>query len=118
MDAGYRVEYSGDIAALHPVPPPVPARHAYSLTYGVRNRVWLARRHLPFPLAAVYVASFTRARARPRALGAADLRSVARGLRDGIREPCGPRRTLKAATLWRMTRAGPPTRDLTTQSLH
>ena len=107
MDAGYRVAYSGDIAALHPVPPPVPARHGYSLHLGVRNRVWLARRHLPLPVGAMYVASFT-ARALMRARSAADLRSVARGLRDGLGEPCGPRRTLKAATLWRMTRAGRP----------
>ena len=107
MDAGYRVEYAGDIAALHPVPVPGPTRHEYSLHMGVRNRVLLARRHLPLPLAVVYVGTFT-ARALARARSMADVRAVARGLRDGKREPCGPRRTLRAATLWRMTRAGRP----------
>ncbi len=107
MDAGYRVEYAGDNAVRHPVPPPVPARHSYSLYLGVRNRVWLARRHLPIPLGLVYVLSFTlRAALRVRAAG--DLRAVAKALRDGVREPCGPRKPLKAKTLWRMTRAGRP----------
>jgi GT2 family glycosyltransferase len=107
MDAGYRVEYEGDIAVRHPVPPPVPTRHWYSLELGVRNRVWLARRHLPVPLAPLYVLSFTlRALLRVRAAG--DLRAIAKGLRDGVREPCGTRKPLKAATLWRMTRVGRP----------
>jgi GT2 family glycosyltransferase len=107
MDAGYRVEYAGDNAVRHPVPPPVPARHSYSLYLGVRNRVWLARRHLPIPLAPLYVLSFSlRAAMRVRAAG--DVRTVAKALRDGVREPCGTRKPLRATTLWRMTRAGRP----------
>ena len=107
MDAGYRVEYAGDIAARHPVPRPVPARHAYSLHLGVRNRVWLARRHLPVPLALLYVSSFT-SRALLRVRSAGDLRAVAKGLRDGVSDSCGERKPLSARTLWRMTRAGRP----------
>ena len=107
MDAGYRVEYAGDIAVRHPMPPPVPARHWYSLQLGVRNRVWLARRHLRLPLAVLYVLSFT-FRALLRARSAGDLRAIAKGLREGVREPCGTRKPLKAKTLWRMTRAGRP----------
>jgi GT2 family glycosyltransferase len=107
MDAGYRVEYAGDIAVQHPMPPPVPARHSYSLQLGVRNRVWLARRHLRLPLALLYVLSFTlRALLRVRAAG--DLRAIAKGLREGVREPCGTRKPLRAKTLWRMTRIGRP----------
>jgi hypothetical protein len=107
MDAGYRVEYAGDIAVRHPMPPPVPARHWYSLQLGVRNRVWLARRHLRLPLALLYVLSFTlRALLRVRAAG--DLRAIAKGLREGVREPCGTRKPLSASTLWRMTRLGRP----------
>jgi hypothetical protein len=105
MDAGYRVHYAGDIDALHP--PYVTAPHGYSAYYGARNRVWLARRHLPAPLGALYVTSFflrtfmlLRARGR--------LRSALRGYRDGLRGDCGPRRPLRASTLWRMTRAGRP----------
>ena len=107
MDAGYRVEYAGDIAVEHPLPAQVPARHAYSLELGVRNRVWLARRHLRVPLALVYVFSFT-GRALLRARSAGDLRAIAKGLRKGLRNPCGERKPLSARTLWRMTRAGRP----------
>jgi GT2 family glycosyltransferase len=107
MDAGYRVEYLGEPAVLHPAPRPVPARHGYSLYYGMRNKVWLARRHLPLPLGIVYTLSF----ALRRAVGvrsAGDARALAKGLRDGVRQPCGARRRLHARTIWRMTRAGRP----------
>jgi GT2 family glycosyltransferase len=107
MDAGYRVEYLGEPAVLHPAPRAVPARHGYSLYYGMRNKVWLARRHLPLPLGVVYTLSF----ALRRAVGlrsAGDARALAKGLRDGVRQPCGTRRRLSAGTIWRMTRAGRP----------
>jgi len=107
MDAGYRVEYLGAPAVLHPAPAAVPARHSYSLYYGMRNKVWLARRYLPLPLGVVYSLSFL----FRRAIGlrsAGDVRALAKGLRDGVRQPCGERRRLRARTLWRMTRAGRP----------
>lgn len=107
MDTGRRVEYAGEIAVLHPEPAPVPARHGYSLYHGLRNRVWLARLHLPVPLGAVYVLTFAvRGLARVRSAG--DVRALARALRDGLREFPGERRTLAWSTIWRMTRAGRP----------
>jgi GT2 family glycosyltransferase len=105
MDAGYRIAYAGDVVALHPSPTGVP--HGYSFYYGARNRVWLARRHLPLPLAAIYVASFA-LRSLPRLRSRADARDALRGYRDGLRGPGGVRKPLKAGTLWRMTRAGRP----------
>jgi GT2 family glycosyltransferase len=109
MDAGHRVHYAGDIVVLHPPPAPIPApeRHGYSYYYGARNRVWLARRYLPLPIGAVFVATFM-ARTLPRIGSRRDLRQALRGYRDGVRGPCGPRRRLRAQTLWRMTRAGRP----------
>jgi GT2 family glycosyltransferase len=107
MDAGRRVEYAGDITVLHPEPSPAPARHGYSLYYGVRNKVWLGRRHLPLPLGVVYALGFA-LRGLARLRSREDARAFSRGLRDGIREPCGSRRRLRARTLWRMTRAGRP----------
>jgi GT2 family glycosyltransferase len=107
MDAGYRVEYAGDIAVVHPEPGPQPARHGYSLYYGQRNRVWLARRYLPFPLGVLYAGVFA-LRGALRARSADDVRAVVRGVRDGVRQPCGARKRLSARTLWRMTRAGRP----------
>jgi GT2 family glycosyltransferase len=105
LDAGFRVRYAGDIGALHPPPAPVPAgeRHAYSSYYGARNRVWLARRHLPLPLGVLFVATFA-ARTLPRV----NARSALRGYRDGLRGPYPERRKLRARTLWRMTKVGRP----------
>jgi GT2 family glycosyltransferase len=107
MDAGYRVRYAADLAVLHPLPVPRPARHGYSRYYGARNRVWLARRHLPLPLGVVYVATFA-VRTLPLLRSAGDLRSAARGYRDGLRQPSGERRRLRLRTLIRMLRAGRP----------
>ncbi|MDX6655604.1 MAG: hypothetical protein QOH62_397 [Solirubrobacteraceae bacterium] len=109
LDAGFRVHYAGDIVALHPAPAPVPAgeRHGYSTYFGARNRVWLARRHLPLPLGVLFVASFA-ARTLPRARSADDARAALRGYRDGVRGPYPRRRKLRARTLWRMVRAGRP----------
>jgi GT2 family glycosyltransferase len=108
MDAGYRVRYAGDLVALHPLPVPAASRHGYSRYYGARNRVWLARRHLPLPLGALYVATFA-ARTLPLLLRSPrDIGPALRGYRDGMRQPCGRRRRLRARTLWRMTRAGRP----------
>jgi GT2 family glycosyltransferase len=107
MDTGRRVEYAGDIAALHPAPPPVPARHGYSLYYGMRNKVWLARRHLPLPLGLLYGGLFA-LRGLLRVRSAGDARALAKGIRDGVIGPCGRTRKLRARTLWRMTRAGRP----------
>ena len=106
LDTGRRVLYAGDIAALHPVY--APAAHDYSAYHGARNRVWLARRHLPLPLAALYVLSFM-ARTLPLlARSRVRMADAARGYRDGLRTPCGRRRPLRAKTLWRMTITGRP----------
>jgi GT2 family glycosyltransferase len=108
MDAGYRVRYLGDVVALHPMPVAAPSRHGYSRYYGARNRVWVARRHLPFPLGALYVATFA-ARTLPLLIRSPrDIRAALRGYRAGMRQPCGERRPLRWSTLWRMTRAGRP----------
>jgi GT2 family glycosyltransferase len=105
MDAGRRVRYAGDIAVFHP--PYAIAAHDYSAYYGARNRVWLARRHLPLPLGALYVASFA-LRTVPLLRSPDRARAALRGYRDGMRGPCGARSRLGARTLWRMTRAGRP----------
>lgn len=105
MDAGARVAYAGDIAVLHPAYKTAP--HDYSAYYGARNRVYLARRHLPAPLGVLYVAGFA-LRTIPLLRGGGRARAALRGYRDGLRGDCGPRRSLRVNTLWRMTRAGRP----------
>ena len=69
--------------------------------------MFLARRHLPLPLGVLYVAGFA-LRTLPVLRSPHRARAALRGYRDGLREPCGPRRRLRARTLWRMTRAGRP----------
>jgi GT2 family glycosyltransferase len=108
MDRGYRVWYAADLVAEHPMPVAAPARHGYSRYYGARNRVWVARRHLPLPLAVAYVASFA-VRTLPLLLRSpGDIRPALRGYLDGMRRPCGQGRKLRLRTLLRMTRAGRP----------
>jgi GT2 family glycosyltransferase len=105
LDAGYRVRYTGEVAALHPARPP--AHHGYAHYLSARNRVWLARRYLPLPLGVAYALvwlGITIARLR----SVRDAREVLRGYRAGLREPCGQRRRLRWSTVWRMTLAGRP----------
>ncbi len=66
MDTGRRVVYAGDIEALHPSYRTAPYDH--SLYFGVRNRIFLARRHLPLPLGVAFVARVPAARAARAAL--------------------------------------------------
>jgi GT2 family glycosyltransferase len=105
MDAGYRMRYAGDIPVLHPSPKGT--AHGYSYYFGARNRVWLARRHLPLPLGVLYVTAFA-LRTVPRLKSWRAVQESARGYRDGLRGPGGRRRPLRARTLLRMTRAGRP----------
>jgi GT2 family glycosyltransferase len=106
MDAGYRVRYTGEIVALHPAQA-APMPHAYSAYYGARNRVWLARRHLPLALGVLYVIGFA-LRTAPRLRSVQAVREAARGYRDGVRKPCGGRRRIRLRTIGRMTLAGRP----------
>lgn len=104
-DAGYRIWYAGDIVALHPAPTGI--RRGQFRYLSSRNRVWLARRRLPLPLAGAHVAVwFLRTAAGLRS--ASDARDVLRGYHDGLREPAGERLPLRWRTIWRMTLAGRP----------
>ncbi|HEY7076130.1 MAG TPA: glycosyltransferase [Solirubrobacteraceae bacterium] len=105
MDAGYRVRYAGDLVALHPARKD-PGRD-YPTYLGARNKVWIARRHLPLPLAALYVGAWL-VRTLPRLRSRRNRADALRGYRDGLRADCGPRRPLHARTLWRMLRLGRP----------
>jgi GT2 family glycosyltransferase len=105
MDAGWSMRYAGDIPVLHPSP--AGQAHGYSYYFGARNRVWLARRHLPLPLGILFVTSFA-LRTVPRLKSRRALQEAARGYRDGMRQPAGQRRRLQVRTLLRMTRAGRP----------
>jgi hypothetical protein len=72
-----------------------------------RNRVWLAKRHLPAPLVPLYLGVWTvLTLARTRTWDG--LRAWAGGFLEGVRSPAGGRRPMRWATVVRMTRLGRP----------
>ena len=104
-DAGFVVRYAGEIEVHHPAI--APTRHAEFYRFQARNRVWLARRNLPWPVNLIYVLDWA-------AVGGVRLRSreaireTLRGYRMGLRKPAGKRRPISWRTIWRMTKAGHP----------
>jgi GT2 family glycosyltransferase len=104
-DAGYRVFYAGNLTAYHPALPG--SRHANYYFMSSRNRVWVARRNLPFILAGVHIGVwFLRGVAGLRSVRAA--RELARGYAAGFRDSPGDRRVMRWRTVFRLTRAGRP----------
>lgn len=105
LDAGWKVLYEPRLVLRHPWTSPT--RHAVFHRMVARNRVWLAKRHLPALLVPAYLGVWvvlTLARTR----SAAGLRAWFGGFAEGVRTPCPPRRPMRWATVWRMTRLGRP----------
>jgi GT2 family glycosyltransferase len=102
---GYRLRYDAEARMCHP---PLPnKRHPGFYEVDGRNRVLLARRNLPWPLAVIYLLDWlavTVLRERSRAAVGAWLA----GFSQGWRMDPGPRQRMSATTVWRMTRAGRP----------
>jgi GT2 family glycosyltransferase len=103
VDAGWTLWYDGRPAVRHPATEPT--RHAGAVRTTMRNRVWMAHRCLPAPLAVTYVAGWlVVSAARAPATSATLLKAVfgAWPSRPGPRRPIGWR------TVWRLTRLGRP----------
>ncbi|HCG55689.1 MULTISPECIES: glycosyltransferase [Brevibacterium] len=109
-DAGYTVWYMGDIAVAHPVMDP--RRHEEYFYMNARNRVWLARRNLPWPFNWAYVGSWTLMQCMKWANKPQQLKPWFRGWRDGWRlDPWGENenhKKLSGRGLLRMSRHGRP----------
>ncbi|SMX82746.1 glycosyltransferase family 2 protein [Brevibacterium antiquum] len=109
-DAGYTVWYMGDIAVAHPVMDP--RRHEEYFYMNARNRVWLARRNLPWPFNWAYVGSWTLMQCMKWANKPEQLKPWFRGWRDGWKlDPWGPdeqHRKLSGRGVLRMSRHGRP----------
>ena len=106
MDRGYRLEYDAGARMHHHTLPNT--RHSEFRRRDGRNRVLLARRNLPWPLAVVYLADWmalTTARERGRW---GSLRPWFAGFTEGWRTDPGPRRPISLRTAWRMAKAGRP----------
>lgn len=105
-DQGRRVLYAGDLVAYHPAIEPT--RHEQYFRLNARNRVWLAKRNLPWVLAPIYVASWTGIQLIRSVRRPAGLAAWLGGWVVGWRENPGGRRRISWATVWRMTCAGRP----------
>lgn len=105
LDLGYRLEYDAAATMCHPAVHN--ARHATWYRLEARNRVWLARRNLPWPLAVGYLADWmTLTVLRERSVAA--LCSWFAGFAEGWRTDAGRRQPISLRTVWRMTKAGRP----------
>lgn len=105
LDAGWSVVYRADLVLHHPGTSP--SRHAAYNRNVARNRVWLARRNLPWPLVPAYLVTWMLLTvARTRSLKA--LWAWFGGFVAGWREPCGERNPISWRTVWRMTKLGRP----------
>jgi GT2 family glycosyltransferase len=103
IDHGYRIRYAGDLVMHHPGFPP--ARHARYHHLTARNRVLLARMHLPVAVAVLYLCVWLLLTLlRQRTGFAVSLRGALEGLRmsDVARHP------IRWRTVWRLTRYGRP----------
>ena len=103
IDAGSRIWYAADLCVYHPLTDP--ARHREGAFRTARNRVWLAHRRLPAPIALAYVTSwFVISSVRqPRSVG-----SQMAGIRAGWTDRIGPRKPIAWRTVWRLCRLGRP----------
>jgi len=105
LDAGWSIEYRADLTLNHPATSP--SRHAAYHRLVARNRVWLAKRNLPWPLVPVYLGVWT-ALTLLRMRDKAALRAWLGGFAEGWRTPAGPRQPMRWRTVWRMGRLGRP----------
>jgi GT2 family glycosyltransferase len=106
IERGWTLEYDADARVCHP--PVANSRHATWYRYDGRNRVLLARRNLPWPLAVVYLIDWlvvTMIRER-RSTGA--LRAWLGGFAAGWRAEPDGRQPISLRTIWRLTRLGRP----------
>jgi len=105
LDAGFTIGYRGDLVVLHPAAPP--SRHPEYHFRSARNRVWLARRRLPWLAALPHIAIWT-VRSLLQASSTEARAQVRQGFKVGWQEPAGERKPIRWRTVWRMTRLGRP----------
>jgi GT2 family glycosyltransferase len=105
LDAGWKVLYEPELVLRHPWTSPT--RHAVYHRNVARNRVWLAKRHLPALLVPVYLGVWI-ALTVVRTRSVPGLRAWFGGFAEGLRTPCPPRRPMRWSTAWHMTRLGRP----------
>lgn len=104
-NAGKTVWYDGDLIVQHPVTSPT--RHTEYYRLNARNRVWLAKRNLPWVLVPFYVLSWTGVQlVRSVRTGGQGLGPWFTGWAQGWTQNPGGRVVMSWKTVMRMTRAG------------
>jgi GT2 family glycosyltransferase len=104
IDAGWSIRYLADVEVFHPRTEI--SRHAEGWFMTGRNRVWIARRTLPWPIALLHVTFWLvvgAARAPKGDCRAGYLRGWRSGWRDRIEH-----RPIRWSTVWKLTRLGRP----------
>lgn len=104
IDAGWRIDYDADAVVHHPATDI--SRHGAAHQRTARNRVMVARRLLPMPVAPLYVATWA-AITLLRGRSVTAWRDWWQGTRAGLRAPVD-RRPIGWAGVWRLTRLGRP----------
>lgn len=108
-DTGRYVWYAGDLQIGHPVVDP--RRHDEFYRLNARNRVWLARRNLPWPFLWIYAFNWLLVECLRQGRNKAGVREYLSGWRAGWRGSPWykePRRKLRWRTILRMALSGRP----------
>ena len=106
IERGYHLEYDASAQMCHP--PVSNARHEIWYRYDGRNRVLLARRNLPWPVALVYLLDWAALTVLREGRKPGALKTWLAGWAEGWRTDPGQRRPISARAIWRMTKAGRP----------
>ena len=104
-DGGQVSWYAADIITHHSAQSPT--RHAVFWHQTARNRVWLAKRNLPWVLVPVYLFTWI-AITTLRARNKENYVAWWKGFVDGLKTTPHGRRAMKWSTVWRLTKAGRP----------
>jgi GT2 family glycosyltransferase len=105
-DAGYTAWYMGDLVAEHPLTQVT--RHDDFFRLNARNRVWLARRNLPWVCGIPYLAVWTALQVLRSLRAPGTLVPWWRGWLEGWQAPAGNRSPLRWGTVLVMARHGRP----------
>jgi len=106
VDAGWEIRFDASLMVFHPRTEP--SRHSTFHHHTGRNRVWLAHRCLPLPLAVAYVFDWTMITAVRSWRTPTGWLDYLRGTVTGLRQLQGPRRPMRWKTAWRLARLGRP----------
>ena len=106
IDEGWSIWFAADLRMRHPSTDP--SRHPEFHARTARNRVWLAHRRLPLPVAVLYVMNWIIISCGRSWRQPDSLRSILSGTMDGIRCPIGARAPMRWRSVLRLTRLGRP----------